>query len=146
MLSMLLTTLEKAYSLKSKQVPIKYKKWKNSRPKHCYDNCWEFLVQNQDKKSSSSTKYVLGFLVLNDSIPIEHAWIKHKDLYYDITLSDDKKFTQTYHVFVELSFKETANLAQLCGYVPDLLAYARYKRRPRLDINDDLKQRLGQKP
>lgn len=120
MLTILLETLEKAYSLKSIQVPIKYKKWKRSRPKHCYDNCWDYL------KTNPKAKYVLGFLVLDNAIPIEHAWIKDVD-YYDITLSDDKKFTQTYHVFVELSYTATANLAHLCGYIPDLLAYTRHR-------------------
>lgn len=118
---LVVSSLEKAYELKSKKVPMIYKKWEKSRPKHCYDNCWHFLQKDV------GAVYVLGFLLLDNSIPIEHAWLKKGKKYYDITISDDKQFTQTYYSFIELDFTAVNKLAGLCEYVPDIIAYTRFR-------------------
>ena len=76
-------------------------------PKQCYDNSFK-LLQRLLLTSSEDVKYVLGMCVCNSIFPIEHAWIKVGDVYYDPTLeivvgdTDDN----VYYSVMELSIED----------------------------------------
>ena len=72
---------------------------KRVRMKECFNNCWHLCSM------IPGAKYVLGYTA--SFIPIEHAWIKIGETYYDPTLELLHNRTgDAYLVYLELSMKE----------------------------------------
>jgi hypothetical protein len=72
--------------LDPKIVDVKIRKSRRSKPKECFNNAYKAII---DSATPSKMKYVLGYaFYLN--VPIEHAWVKDGDTYYDVTVSSDK--------------------------------------------------------
>lgn len=63
---------------------VKFKKRPGSQPKQCFNNAFKSL------SASENSKYVLGYILFK-GIPIEHAWIKEGNEYFDVTLDPSKQ-------------------------------------------------------
>lgn len=81
--------------LDPKEVDVKYKKHGMARKKECFNNAFKAMTGNK------SERFVLGYVFFH-GIPIEHAWIKEGEEYFDVTL--DPKNQDSYISVLELEF------------------------------------------
>ena len=70
--------------LNPKSVEVSFKKTVGAKKKECFNNAFKSLSGHPD------SKYVLGYVFFHN-IPIEHAWIKEGDKYFDVTLVPDQQ-------------------------------------------------------
>lgn len=99
-----------------KEVKVQYKKHPGARKKECFNNAFKAL-ENEDT-------FVLGYVFLH-GVPIEHAWIKKGETYYDVTL--DPKDQQAYYSVAEFSFDEVMKYVDKFHSAPSLFDMNRFK-------------------
>lgn len=102
-----------------KEVSVISKLHKSREQKQCYNNTY--------KAMSSNSLYVLGYLLFSTEdqvIPLEHAWYKDGDTYFDATL--DSKPADTYISIVELSYSEVCEYVDDYSHAPDLYSMNRF--------------------
>ena len=92
----------KHVSVKPNEVEVQFKKIAGAQKKQCFNNAFKALAGHPD------SKYVLGYVFLHN-IPIEHAWIKEGDTYFDVTLDPAKQ-----HGYVSVA---EFSLAEIMPYV-----------------------------
>lgn len=83
-------------NLDPKEVEVAHRKLAGAQKKQCFNNAFKAL-------HGPNTKYVLGYVFFHN-IPIEHAWIKDGDEYFDVTLNP--KDQQGYVSVIEFSLDE----------------------------------------
>jgi hypothetical protein len=92
------------YGLKAKKVDVSFKKVSSSNMKECFDNAYKYVTRNTD------ATYVLGYMSFH-GMPIEHAWIKEKGKYHEITIqSDDAPMMLNIIHWLNLIFQNCWNL------------------------------------
>jgi hypothetical protein len=84
--------------------------------KDCYNNAFKYLLN-----CNFDATYVLGYLIYNGGIPIEHAYVKDADQYYDVTLVPNE--ADSYLSVIELSFVEVSEYIITFSSAPDLYSY-----------------------
>jgi hypothetical protein len=84
--------------------------------KDCYNNAFKYLLNG-----NFDAKYVLGYLLYNGNIPIEHAYVRDVDQYYDVTLVPNE--ADSYVSVTELSFNEVSEYILTFASAPDLHSY-----------------------
>lgn len=100
-----------------KEVEVTFKKTAGTQKKQCFNNAFKALTGHPD------SKYVLGYVFLH-SIPIEHAWIKEGDTYYDVTLDPAKQYG--YVSVSEFSLDEIMPYVDKHGHSPSLYDINRF--------------------
>lgn len=103
-----------------KEVEVSYLHHAHSQQKQCFNNAYLALNDNNDL-------YVLGYYMMDLStqqIPIEHAWIKRGNVYYDVTL--EPRDNDAYVSLVELTLDQVVEFADDKGHAPDLYAMNRF--------------------
>ena len=104
------------YGLKAKKVDVSFKKVSSSKTKECFDNAYKYVTRNTE------ATYVLGYMLFH-GMPIEHAWIKEKGKYHEITIqSDDAE----YYSLVEFNFSELLAFTEKSLRAPDLYEYRKH--------------------
>lgn len=53
--------------------------------------------------SISGAKYILGYIITNDALPVPHAWVSIKGKYYDLTL---EKFNESPKLYTYMKLAE----------------------------------------
>ena len=104
-------------TLDIKEVDVKFKKMAGTQKKQCFNNAFKALTGHPD------SKYVLGYVFLH-SIPIEHAWVKEGDTYYDVTLDPAKQ--HGYVSVAEFSLDEIMPYVDKHGHSPSLYDINRF--------------------
>lgn len=100
-----------------KEVEVKFKKIAGAQKKQCFNNAFKTLSGHPDYK------YVLGYVFLHN-IPIEHAWIKEGDTYFDVTLDPTKN--QAYVSVSEFSLNDIMPYVDKHGHSPSLYDINRF--------------------
>jgi hypothetical protein len=95
-----------------KEVHVSYKKTAYAEKKQCYNNAMQYLIIE-----NPNAKYVLGFTFVH-GIPIEHAWIKENEKYYDVTLADAAE--ETFVTLIELDSKQVMQFFKKHHFGPTL--------------------------
>jgi hypothetical protein len=95
---------------------------KSSKPKQCYNNAFRMISRIHD---GQEVKYVLG-VILFHGIPMEHAWVKHGEKYFDPTL--DPKGNDAYYSMHELPVDGLMAYVEENGSAPDLHDLDRFVR------------------
>lgn len=108
----------KHLKLDPKEVEVTPKKHSSSQRKQCFNNSFKAL------SGDHSELYVLGFMFYH-GIPIEHAWIKKGDKYFDVTL--DMKDVDCYVSVLELSFSDVMEYVDKHHSAPSLYDFNRFK-------------------
>ncbi len=101
-----------------KQVKVLEKKHKRSEPKQCFNNSYRYILHN-----NNHAIYVLGYTFIH-GIPIEHAWIKENNTYYDVTLDPDTM--EGYASVLELTFEEVSKYVDVESCAPSLYDLNRF--------------------
>lgn len=100
-----------------KEVNVEYRKSAMSRKKECFNNSFKALSGHPD------SLYVLGYVFLHN-IPIEHAWIKEGDRYFDVTLDPEKQ--HGYVSVVEIPFDKVMEYIDKHSSAPSLYDLNRF--------------------
>ena len=100
-----------------KEVDVKFKKMVGAQKKQCFNNAFKALTGHPD------SKYVLGYVFLHN-IPIEHAWVKEGDTYYDVTLDPEKQ--HGYVSVSEFSLDDIMPYVDKHGHSPSLYDINRF--------------------
>lgn len=108
----------KHVKVEPKEVDVKFKKVVGAQKKQCFNNAFKALTGHPD------SKYVLGYVFLHN-IPIEHAWIKEGDIYYDVTLDPAKQ--HGYVSVSEFSMSDIMSYVDKHGHSPSLYDLNRFK-------------------
>lgn len=103
------------------------------KPNQCYDNTLKIL-QRMLRVTTQTVKYVLGMCVCNGVFPIEHAWLKVGDTYYDPTLeivvgqTDDNDYFSVMEFDLEEAIDAMESVADYMGgdYYPPMFDAMRY--------------------
>lgn len=103
-----------------KIVPVESIENGTTRNKACFNNSYLYCLSNSD------CKYVLGYTQFHN-IPIEHAWVKKGEKYFDVTLNDAKDMQ--YVSVVELSLHDLAAYVKKHKHAPGLYDYNAFIRR-----------------
>jgi hypothetical protein len=103
--------------LNPKNVDVEFKKISGAQKKQCFNNAFKSLSVHPD------SKYVLGYVFLHN-IPIEHAWIKEGDKYFDVTLDPTKH--EGYISVAEFSFDEVMEYVDKHSSAPSLYDINRF--------------------
>lgn len=86
----------------------------------CFDNSRGYVMSNP------RSSYIIGYVVLENGIPIEHAWVKDDGKHIDITLPDSDKYE--YWMLGELSGDEINHIMiGLRQSSPNLYDYKKYR-------------------
>lgn len=104
-----------------KLVDVSFKILKNAKQKDCFNNAFKAQSLN------SRAIYVLGYAFIHN-IPIEHAWIKEDDNYFDVTFPPEK---YQYVSVVELSLDEIFPFVEQGMFAPTLYEWNNYLAKPR---------------
>jgi hypothetical protein len=78
--------------------------------KECFRNAYDIVQDNYSK----DVKYVEG-IILFQNIPIEHAWNKLGDIYFDVTSEIKGYKYEEYISIVEIDASELMNYAEQTG-------------------------------
>ena len=113
----LLTTNFKNIEVKPELVEPTYKHSIQSQPKDCFNNAFRELI------GQPGTTYILGYVFLHE-VPIEHAWIKHKDQHFDVTFPPEDN--HTYISIIELKLAELMPFIEKHGFSPSLYDLNRF--------------------
>lgn len=108
----------KYIKLDLKKVDVKYKAKPGSQKKQCFNNAFRALADHPN------TSYVLGYMFFH-GIPIEHAWIKQGETYYDVTLDPEKQ--EDYISVAEFSFDEVMQYVDKFSHAPSLYDMNRFE-------------------
>lgn len=100
-----------------KEVNVKFKKMVGAQKKQCFNNAFKALSGHPE------SKYVLGYVFLHN-VPIEHAWIKEGDTYYDVTLDPAKQ--HGYVSVSEFSLDDIMPYVDKHGHSPSLYDINRF--------------------
>lgn len=106
-------------NIQPEQVSVTYKEYRRSLPKECYRNAFNYVSGNINTRS-----YILGYLVYR-GIPIEHAWVKENDVYYDITLDNTEQ--DQYYKLIEISGSDLMDYILQTRELIDIYTYKRIK-------------------
>lgn len=101
--------------LTPQEVKVKLRKHAASQAKACFNNAFKALKHD--------SKYVLGYMFFH-GIPIEHAWVKEGDTYYDVTLDPAKQ--ESYVSLLELSHDEVFEYIEQHHSAPSLYDLNRF--------------------
>lgn len=114
-----LTTQQLKYlkNIDIKEVNVEYQSHPHSKQKACFNNAFLTLSHNKN------AYYVLGYVVYH-GIPIEHAWIKENNIYYDVTLDPTKQ--DTYFSVAEFTLDEIYPYVQQYKSAPSLYDMNRF--------------------
>ena len=104
-----------------KEIPVSSIPYSRSIKKECFNNCYRYLM---DTYQSGST-YILGYVLIH-GVPIEHAWVKTADGYYDVTLSQPNL---VYIAVTEVSLDLLTHFVSEKGHSPDLCELNRFQGR-----------------
>ena len=107
----------KHVGVKPNEVEVQFKKITGAQKKQCFNNAFKALAGHPD------SKYVLGYVFLHN-IPIEHAWIKEGDVYYDVTLDPAKQ--HGYISVSEFSLNDIMLYVDKYGHAPSLFDINRF--------------------
>lgn len=107
----------KFVKLEPKEVDVEFKKIAGAKKKECFNNAFKALSGHPDKS------YVLGY-VFYHNIPIEHAWIKDGDTYFDVTLDPTKQ--DGYVSVSEFPFNDIMQYVDKYGHSPSLYDINRF--------------------
>jgi hypothetical protein len=113
----LLTQNIKNLEVKPELVKPAYKYSSQSEPKDCFNNAFREMSTN------IGATYILGYVFLHE-LPIEHAWIKHKDQHFDVTFPPEEQ--HTYFSVYELSLKDLMPFIEKHGYSPSIFDLNRF--------------------
>ena len=102
-----------------KKVEVERKSFPGARAKECYNNTFKYIAEN-------GGTFVLGYLVYAKAIPIEHAWVRDGDKYFDVTLKDNKG--DEYYSVMELNFDDVMEYVDKYSTAPDIYSWERFKR------------------
>lgn len=102
---------------------VKYKKIRGAQIKRCFDNSSKYVLSSDVSKNPS---YILGYFLHDGRIPIEHAWVKDEDVYFDLTINNAKEIDE-YWLFFEIS-KETLQKMKKKYPSPQLYEYVKFIR------------------
>lgn len=114
----MMTSAIRNIQLNPKEVVVKYKKHPSSQKKQCFNNSFRALSEYPD------SLYVLGYVFFH-SIPIEHAWVKQGDTYYDVTLDPEKQ--DGYVSIAEFSLSDIMSYVDKYKHSPSLYDINRFK-------------------
>lgn len=103
--------------VKPVEVVVKYKKTPGSQAKACFNNAFKALSGAPDEL------YVLGFVFIH-SVPIEHAWIKRGNEYFDVTLDPAKQ--HEYFSIAEFTFDQVFEYVDKYNTAPSLYDMNRF--------------------
>lgn len=103
--------------IEPKEVDVKFKKMSGARKKECFNNAFKELLNHSDGV------YVLGYVFLH-SIPIEHAWVKEGETYFDVTLDPEKQ--HGYVSVAEIPFDELSEYIDSHSSAPSLYDLNRF--------------------
>lgn len=103
--------LAKQYKTTATSVNVDYKSFSKSKSKQCFDNAYAYVINNPE------SSYVVGYVTVH-GVPIEHAWIKSNEKYFDITFrpADENE----YYSLFELSFDKLLEVCDKAGNAPGL--------------------------
>lgn len=101
-------------------VEVLHKSHSRSEKKQCYNNSYRFVSDHY----SQHPKYVLGYVFLHGSIPIEHAWVSVNEHYFDVTL--DPGNDDVYVKVVEVPEALLLDYINQQGHAPDLNSLNRF--------------------
>jgi hypothetical protein len=118
MINMMMQGLRYLKNVNIAEVKVLQKKHKPSIAKQCFINSYRYILN-----SNPNAIYVLGYSFIH-GIPIEHAWIKENDTYYDVTL--DPQTMQGYIKVLELSFADVVEYVDSKQYAPSLYDLNRF--------------------
>ena len=96
---------------------VKFKKQSGSQKKQCFNNSFKAMTGHPN------SKYVLGY-VMYKGIPIEHAWIKEGEQYFDVTL--DPKQQDGYVSVYESDFDSISEYVDKYQSAPSLYDLNRF--------------------
>lgn len=99
-------------------VPVSHQAFDRSVQKQCYNNSFLYVMEQMGRL------YVLGYVVLDIGVPIEHAWVKSNETYLDVTLAPKDGYE--YYPLVEMDFQEVSKFVCERGYAPSLYDYNRF--------------------
>jgi hypothetical protein len=108
-----------------KEVHVTSKVHARSEQSQCFNNAFRVVLH---EVSDDSTKYVLGFLILEGGAPIEHAWVKHGDTYVDVTLAEKYMQRCEYISVAEFTFREVSAYVNEKHHAPGLYEMERFLR------------------
>ena len=118
MINMMMQGLRYLKNVDIQEVKVLQKKHKRSEAKQCFNNSYKYILH-----TNPNAIYVLGYSFIH-GIPIEHAWIKENDTYYDVTL--DPQSMQGYIKVLELSFNDVVEYVDSKQYAPSLYDLNRF--------------------
>ena len=98
-------------TLNPEVVSVTYRKFGKSKQNQCYSNAFHYLSDHP------SAKFVLGYIFLHGSIPIEHAWV-YDGAYFDITI--DPNPDDVFLKLLELDMRDVVEFASDTSHAPDL--------------------------
>ena len=104
------------YNLTATRVDVAVKYFAAAQPKFCFYNA-KFYLDMEPKAS-----YILGYITM-DGLPLEHAWVREDDHYYDVTLSNVQNLE--YWSLFECTKEQLAQIVYATGVIPSL--YECYK-------------------
>lgn len=119
--SEIITSLGSAYDLEPKEVKVEIKNFSEAKAKACFDNSRKYV------SSHSGTSYCLGYYLLYGQIPIEHAWVKEGEKFFDVTLKDNLE-NDEYYLFFEISMEELDNILVAIRHAPSIYDYKKFLR------------------
>ena len=119
----LITTLTQSFrymKVNPQIVEVRYQPFKNSIKKQCYNNSFRYLTQEH----GNDVRYIMGYLFLYKTIPIDHAFVRVGTEYLEITV---KPGPDDIHVsLVEITRQELLDYVVDNNHAPDLFSYNRW--------------------
>jgi hypothetical protein len=96
----------------------------HSASKQCFNNAAKYIMKLNFSQRERS-KYVLGYIILNGGIPIEHAWVELDGKHLEVTLDTIRgKYIEIYRA----TFTEISDYIHKHGCSPSLYELNNFKK------------------
>lgn len=116
-----ITSLGTSYNIEPKEVAVEIKNFPKAKAKECFNNVRKYV------SSHPGTSYCLGYYLLYGQIPIEHAWVREGEKFFDVTLKDNKEDDE-YYLFFEISREDLNDILLSIRKAPSIYDYKKYLR------------------
>lgn len=115
------SSIGSSYNVEPKEVKVEIKKFPSAKSKECFDNSRKYVTSHR------GTSYCLGYYLLYGQIPIEHAWVKEGEKFFDVTLKDNLE-NDEYYLFFEISREDLNEILLAIRQSPSIYDYKKYLR------------------
>lgn len=106
------------------EVRYQFRDFRFAQKKGCFNNSFLYLCEQPEKQSM---KYVLGYLLVDNMVPVEHALVKIGDEYFDVTPRNRHR-ADRYIAVLEVDVHTAAAFVNAEGYAPDIYGLNRFLR------------------